>query len=87
MVKTLLLPSFLLFAGLVLLGFAMLAPPARKRIVPARERVRGLERVASTRPARANCGAHLMTLIPRLQRWPQFCCGITILRAHFPWRR
>lgn len=49
MLKTLLLPSFLLFAGLVLLGFAMLAPPARKRVVvPARERVRGLERVAST---------------------------------------
>ena len=45
----LLLPSFLLVAGVVLLGFAMLAPPARKRVtVPASERVRGLERVATT---------------------------------------
>ena len=46
--KLVLVPSLLLVAGLALVALAMLAPPARERVaVPASERVRGLERVAT----------------------------------------
>ena len=83
--KLVLVPSLLLVAGLALVALAMLAPPARERaIVPASERVRGLERLAMSRGAKHKLRRALRDPDPQVA-----AVAAILLRdlQRFPWRR